>query len=544
MIQTQYTSYTNTIKQFVFDIQYPNSNLLSEIVQPNRRIQDICLIGIKKSDWKEIENDICNSEYTTHKIEMVEDVSQDNVLEVVYYYKRPQRYYSFCDIMNHRSKKKYRDETKALLSLFQINIHYKYQTLSITQKYIVHICCILIGYPKVIILNYLKYPCHEVISGLKYISHFVPTILVFPEINHDYFFCDYTISEQETIEYNSQLYQLKDDIIQIIESVYPITSYHYFEEFYLCVVEWGYQFVEVTKRKYRTGWRYPINIILHLFLFTIGGISIGTVFLLVNYNQTTLIQKVNVLYFATISKTLFTIDQVIYSVNNMIQIRKENQVHKVHASAYILADYIFNLPTMVLNPTLFDIVFYPFVDFQPSIWRFLKYWFTSLLSSQINVTMSALIGYIIINKKIGTFLEIAIIYTLMLFSGTIKNYLNLPKWLKWIYTISYYRITHNICFSIFFDGVDLLCDEEDIRLNNCIYQNGDVFLKKLRIDTDILRQMLFLFIWIICLRVGAIVLIRLHLFLDFYSFNIPSFGYFYSTRLHYFLHSLMNKLTH
>ncbi|ELP90428.1 ATP-binding cassette transporter, putative [Entamoeba invadens IP1] len=540
MFPTRNVQLVHGTNERVVDIEYPDlfPSTLPEtfnVFQTEIPRRSLTAVSLKYLECAKREFQANGVDLKVQLMNTFDNAPQDTVYEVLSYWSRKPKNYSFCEIQNYyQFPVKSLNEITALSQLLQIDfLHRKYTNLSNTEKCIVRVACVLLRHPKVISFQYLNYSCSEIITGLNLISKFVPVVLFFSDYNHDVSFCsNYFSTLPVDVEKGLQPSKFKvfrttkkkiftrklDKVKYCITQLFSLSAlWALFSSF---SYEWSMQFIHTASRKYRTAWRHPVNIILHALQYLLGGIIIGSVFFRIDFNQTNLNIRFNVLFFATISKTLFTIDQAIASVYNMRSIRKENKTHKVYASAYILADYVYNFPSMLINPTLYDVIFYPLADFKPSVSRWFYYYFTSLLSTQLNNAMSAFIGYIFDGLKIATLLEMATLFFLFIFSGTFKNSTNLRGWDRWLYTISFYRLSHNAFSTIYFKGVDLPCDYEDLKLNNCLYQNGDDLLLKKGINTSLTRNILFLLFYIVILRSAAVVLIKFHLFWDEFNINL------------------------
>ncbi len=165
---------------------------------------------------------------------------------------------------------------------------------------------------------------------------------------------------------------------------------------------------------------------------------------------------------------------------------------------YYLASTVGFLVPQVIFPTLFTIVFYYMTSQPPETSRFLKVLLVMILVSVLCESYGLVFGCALAPKS-AVYIAPTTMIPFILFSGFLISVKHLPKFIKWMSYVSFFRYGFEALANAIYKDRDFECKESI----DCTFPNAEVLLKRYGLELDFYVDVLVLCAIMLVTRISA-----------------------------------------
>lgn len=251
--------------------------------------------------------------------------------------------------------------------------------------------------------------------------------------------------------------------------------------------------------------RQPLKMRASIGQSIILGVILGLIYLQVDDDQEGMQNRMGSLYFILVNQGMSAATSVIntYAEEKPIFLR-ENRNWMYRTTAYYLAKMIADLPFQVVYPTIFSIITYWMIGFQPTFSRFIQYivilFLCSLCGGSLGLTMSTLAP----DASVAGALIPVVLIPFMIFGGFIANFDTIPVFFIWVPYISFIKWGFEALVLNEFRGLTFTCTEQQRIGGQCPFRTGEDTINYLRMeDASMLASYLVLTGMVLFLRLVA-----------------------------------------
>jgi len=268
----------------------------------------------------------------------------------------------------------------------------------------------------------------------------------------------------------------------------------------LAVLTWR-SLVSIARDKMLTNARFFQTIIM--------GVVIGLIFLRLDNSQSSVQNKVGVLYFVL---TFSIMGGIFGSVITFLSAEKpvfmrERGAKAYRVSSYYLGKTIAELPSNFIFPVLLSVIVYWMVGLNPTAPAFFTFLVIVIVLSITAQSMGMLIAAVAPSMEVAQAITPVIMTLFMLFGGFYLNVDNIPPWFIWIYWISIFHFGLEAFVINEFKNSKISCT-----VPPCMYTSGNQVISSYGMDqrlSNIWIDIGFLGVLIVFCRVMAYIVILL-----------------------------------
>lgn len=249
-----------------------------------------------------------------------------------------------------------------------------------------------------------------------------------------------------------------------------------------------YQFTEVWRRRMIELRRNPVIYRMRFVQAIIQAVLFGIIFLRLDYGQSSLQSRSGLLMMTLMGATFSTANIVLRNFPSEKALFTKDRSSKVYGvfpyfMGLVNADIFF----IVAIPILYSCIIYWMTNLNPGADRFFIFVADMILLNLLGNALGMVVSIAAPDEEIALMFVPLILIIIVMFSGYLLNYDDIPVFLRWVPPISFMRYGLAVMYFNEFSGVTLTCTEDEmvsqtingVLTKTCPTQTGDQYLSGL-----------------------------------------------------------------
>jgi ABC-type multidrug transport system ATPase subunit len=249
-------------------------------------------------------------------------------------------------------------------------------------------------------------------------------------------------------------------------------------------ISWCLQFWILMRRNMKEYARKYRMVLTQILSTIVMAVIIGTVFLQIGHDQTSVPKRSASLFFCCINQGIFVALQSVNSFPAERQLSlRERKAGTYNISAYYLSKVISDFLTKLINPLVFSVIVYSLIGFQRSAEKFIIFFLFMILTGQSTAALTNMVTTLCKTADLSvTVLPFAMELT-RIYGGFFLSPALLPKYFMWIDALSYIKYAYIGVSLNELTDLKLHCAEGQLnKYGVCPIVNGDFTIEQLGLD--------------------------------------------------------------
>eukprot|EP01100_Stratorugosa_tubuloviscum_P002234 TRINITY_DN1509_c2_g1_i1.p1 TRINITY_DN1509_c2_g1~~TRINITY_DN1509_c2_g1_i1.p1 ORF type:complete len:639 (-),score=286.02 TRINITY_DN1509_c2_g1_i1:94-2010(-) len=258
---------------------------------------------------------------------------------------------------------------------------------------------------------------------------------------------------------------------------------------------WFTQFFVLCQRNFRVSSRTPLAAALQIFQAIFMGVLIGSIYWNIENNQTSIQDRVGVLFFLITNLTFSTISFLNLFLAERELFTREKGSGCYGSLVYFLSKSLVDIPLLIIIPTFYGVISYFMVGLGQAFpdgsdisraHNFFIFWATLVIICNVAASLNLAIGSWVPSLPIANIFAPLIIVLFFLFGGFYINQDNIPVYYIWIEYISFFKYLYAVLCVNEFKGAEFTCDTT----GPCPIKTGDQELELLGFENVVIWEYL------------------------------------------------------
>jgi ABC-type multidrug transport system ATPase subunit len=283
---------------------------------------------------------------------------------------------------------------------------------------------------------------------------------------------------------------------------------------------WIAQFIVLLTRSFMNLLRDRMFTFARIFQNVVMALLVGLIFFRLSYDQTSVRNREGAMFFILLTNCMNNMfsSLVAFLTGDKGVLLRERGAKMYRVSPYFLARWFAEVPHLLFFTTLFGVISYWMVGFNPSADRFFFFLLIMNVTCLCSQAMGMFIASAVPTQQVAFAIGPLLITSLMIFAGFYINVGSIPPWFIWVYWISFFHYGFEALIINEFRGVIFQCPSPP---QVCMFPTGESVIQNLSMTNPSSQP------WIdIAIMIGILLIVRLltYLILRFKPGNKPKGG--------------------
>jgi ATP-binding cassette subfamily G (WHITE) protein 2 len=245
---------------------------------------------------------------------------------------------------------------------------------------------------------------------------------------------------------------------------------------------WIRQFLVLFHRSWTDVTRNRVMLFTQFIQTVIIAVLIGTVFLQIGHNQSSIVRRNPVLFFCVVNQGVFGAMMMINSFpEERILVLRERAAGTYHVSAYFMSKLAADIPN-ILSPMLFSVIVYWLVGLQANVAKFFMFMVFMILCTLAATSYALMVSTLCRTATLSTSILPTVLEICRLFGGFFLSPANIPGYFKWLDTLSYCKYSYVGIALNELQGLTLTCLPSELVNGACPITSGQTTINSLGLN--------------------------------------------------------------
>lgn len=236
----------------------------------------------------------------------------------------------------------------------------------------------------------------------------------------------------------------------------------------------AYEYFLLLKRSYRDAYRQPIVTQSRVFQSIIFGMIVGTLFFNLGTSQTDIQNKNGCIFFILVNQMMSVFFSVVQTFPLQLKTFKQEHDKRLYRiGPYYWAKTTADIPVQLFVICTFSAIVLPMTSVCPSPQRALMFLGYLLLTSTVFSSFGYFVSTLANDPVVVLILGNILILPAMLVGGFFINNNSVPNYYVVLETLSTFNYAFQALVRCVYHDTDVMCTEEETRLDLCAYDTGD-----------------------------------------------------------------------